>query len=243
MRIGNLEIKRRVWVGLVFALAVTAGWWRWSQWQVRAITAVSAPKQPAIVLTGVGPAGQDQAMREQAALFDPTPLFFPTEWNYEQQPLPLSLRRQPGQVFGSFDPKWTFAEQDLKLSATEAGEGPVRLADVLTQGNEAPFAGMGQVDVPHEPLPERSGFVEIRSLNGNKPIIEQALVGVSIPRPDYSPVEFIVAVSAAGVIGEPVLASGSGWDEVDAFFRTYLVKTLRVGERLNPGQYRISIGP
>ena len=243
MRIGPLEIKRRVWVGLVFAFAVTVGWWRWSQWQVRAITAVAVPRQPAIVLTGVGPSGADQAMREQAALFDPTPLFFPTEWNYGQGSLPDSLQRQPGQVFGSYAPKWSFPEQDLKLSSAEAGEGPVRLADVLTQGNEAPFAGMGHLEAPHEPLPERSGFVEVRSLKSDKPLIQQALVGLSIPRPDYSPVEFIVAVSAAGVIGEPVLASGSGWDEVDAFFRSYLVKTFRVGERLNPGQYRVFIGP
>jgi hypothetical protein len=55
--------------------------------------------------------------------------------------------------------------------------------------------------------------------------------------------EFIVAINPAGIVGAPILASGSGWEEVDAFFRTYLVKTFRVGERLSPGQYRVVVGP
>jgi hypothetical protein len=243
MRPRTFQIKRRVWVGLGCALVVTAAWWRWSQLQVRAVASLPAVKQPAVVLTGIGVAGQDQAMREQAALFDPAPLFFPTEWNYGQRPLPAGLRRQPGQVFESFPAKASFTDQDLKLAAFEAAPTPEKPADVLGQGNGSPFAGMGQVDIQREPLPERSGFVEIRGFKSGKVIMEQALVGILVPRPDYSPIEFIVAVSAAGVVADPVLATGSGWEEVDAFFRTYLVKSFRVGERLNPGRYRVFIGP
>jgi hypothetical protein len=243
MRIGTLEIKRRVWIGLGCALGVTVAWWWWSQRQVRGIGSALAVKQPAVVLTGAGMAGHDEAMREQAALFDPAPLFFPTEWNYGQRPLPPALRRQPGQVFGSFDAKLSFTDQDLKLTAPETMPTPEGPADVLAQGNAAPFAGMGHIDIPHEPLKERSGFVEVRGFKSDKPVIEQSLVGIAVPRADFSPMEFIVAISAAGVVGDPVLASGSGWDEVDTFFRSYLVKTFRVGARLTPGQYRVFIGP
>ncbi len=243
MRLGNFEIKRRVWVGLGCALTVTVAWWQWSQLQVRTIVTLPVGKQPAVVLTGIGAAGQDQAMRDQAALVDPAPLFFPTEWNYGQRPLPSRLRRQPGQVFESFPPKQSFTEQDLKLTAPDTTSVPEKPADVLALGNEVPFAGMGHVDLRAEPLRERSGFVEIRGFTNGKIVIEQPLIGLSVPRPDYSPIEFILAVSAAGVVGDPVLASGSGWEEVDAFFRAYLVKTFRVGARLNPGRYRVCIGP
>jgi hypothetical protein len=50
-------------------------------------------------------------------------------------------------------------------------------------------------------------------------------------------------VSSAGLIGDPILVTGSGWEEVDTFFRSYLVKTFRLGERLNPGRYRVLVGP
>jgi hypothetical protein len=202
-----------------------------------------AASRPFVRLTGVGNTSADQILRERADLLDPTPLFFPTEWNYGQLPLPASLRRQPGQVFGSYDSKPTFTEQELTLTPPEALTAPDGPAGVLALGNAAPFAGFGHVDVPREPLRERSAYVEVRGFSADKPVIEQALAGLAVPRPDFSPVEFIVAVSAAGVVGEPVLASGSGWEEVDAFFRTYLVKTMRLGQRLNPGQYRVVIGP
>ena len=241
MRIGKIEVKRRVWIGLGCALAVTAAWWGWTQ-RDRPV-AVAGLRTPQPFVRFAGNTSSDQILRERADLFDPTPLFFPTEWNYGQRPLPASLRRQPGQVFASFDPKPTFTEQELKLTAPETALAPEGPAGVLAQGIEAPFAGFGHVDVAREPIPERSGFVEVRGFTGDKPIIEQALVGVAVPRQDYSPIEFIIAISAAGVIGDPVLASGSGWEEVDSFFRSYLVKTFRVGERLSPGQYRVLIGP
>jgi hypothetical protein len=59
--------------------------------------------------------------------------------------------------------------------------------------------------------------------------------------------EFLILVSNAGIVGEPVLMTGSRWEEVDeevdAFFRSYLVKTFRLGERLSPGRYRVLVGP
>jgi hypothetical protein len=176
-------------------------------------------------------------------LFDPTPLFFPTEWNYGQRPLRESLRRQPGQIFGSFEPKWTFTDQTLKSYGTEATPAPEKLADVLTQGNEAPFAGIGHIDVPRAPLPERIGYLEVRAFGIPEPIISQTLRYFTLPRLDYAPVEFLVVISSAGIVGDPVLTSGSGWEEVDSFFRSYIVKTFRLGERLNPGRYRVLVGP
>lgn len=243
MQTGKIAVKRRVWVGLSCAVAATAGWWIWTRSHRPVPVPPPASPQPFVRLTGTGNTSADQILRERADLLDPTPLFFPTEWNYGQRPLPAGLRREPGQVFGSYDSKPTFTDQDLKLTPPEAVAAPEGPAGVLTQGNAAPFAGFGHVDVAHEPLPDRSAFVEVRGFSGDKPLIEQALVGLAIPRADFSPIEFIVAISAAGVVGDPVLASGSGWEEVDAFFRGYLVKTFRLGQRLSPGQYRVSIGP
>lgn len=243
MRIGKIEVKRRVWIGLTCATAVTAVWWGWTQAKPPLLGVPTPVQRPFVRLAGAGTATNDEVLRERADLLDPTPLFFPTDWNYGQRPLQESLRRQPGQVFGSFEPKWTFTDQTLKPYGAEATPAPEKLADVLTQGNEAPFAGIGHIDAPRVALPERVGFLEVREFGKTEPIIEQTLRYLSLPRLDYAPLEFLVVIGSAGIVGDPVLASGSGWEEVDAFFRSYLVKTFRLGERLNPGRYRVLVGP
>lgn len=243
MRIGSIQVKRRVWVGLAGAVGVVGVWWGWVQGLPPKPTAVPPAQTPFVRLTGQGSGVADRVLRERADLFDPTPLFFPTEWNYGQQPLKGNLRRQPGQVFGSFEPSYTFAEQGMKPHGPETAPPPEKLSDLLAQGNEAPFAGIGQMDLVRPKLEERSGFLEVRGFGGDNLLIAQTIKDITPPQADYSPLEFLVVVNAAGMIGAPVLTSGSGREEEDDFFRTYLVKTARLGGRLGPGRYRVLVGP
>lgn len=247
MHIGKIEVKRRVWVGLISALLATGVWWAWTRAQVQAVEAVAQSRQPFVRLPGTGTGMGDQILRERAALFDPTPLFFPTEWNFGQRPLPEAMRRQPGQVFGSFPPNPALGEQNIKAYGAETVLVPERLSDVFVQGNEAPFAGMGQIDMQRPALAERRGFLEVKGLANGKTVIAKVLSGLILPRLDFGPVEYLVAISSAGIVGDPILIADSGGGEVDekvdAFFRTYLVKTFRLGERLSPGRYRVLVGP
>lgn len=243
MRIGKIEVKRRVWIGLLFAVSVTGAWWLWTRSTPLGGAVAAQPKQPFVQLVASGAGTDDQVLRERAELLDPTPLFFPTKWNFGQSPLRESMRRQPGQVFGSIEAKFVFDDQNMKPYGTEPSAAPEKLSDMLVQGNEAPLAGMGQVDVERPALAERSGFVEVRGLINGEVIIEQSLKNILVPRSDYVPLEFLVVVGSAGVVGDLVLTSPSGWEEVDNFFRTYLVKSFRLGERLNPGRYRVLVGP
>ena len=236
------RIKRRVWVGMIAGCAAVGGWVAWQR--VHPVVPQREVKraQPFVQLARSGTEKGNELLREKAELMDPTPLFFPTEWNYGQRPLPEGRLKQPGQVFGSFEPKLTVGEQNIANFGAEALQTSEKLVDVLVQGNEAPFAGLGRIDTPRSTLAVRAGYLEVWDHKNGNIISSQQLSGINPPRTDFAPVEFLIVVGSAGLIGEPVLTSGSGWDEVDNFFRTYLVKSYRLGERLRPGQYRVSVG-
>jgi hypothetical protein len=243
MRIGSLHVKRRVWISAAGVVAATAAWWLWSRASSSEAARGAAPKRPFVQLADGSAGAGDRILREQAELLDPTPLFFPTKWNYGQGPLRGDVAREPLQVFGSFDPKYVYADENMKAFGLERSPLPQRPSDLLALGDEIPFGGFGQIDVPRRPLPERRGYLEVRPLGSPNIIISQRLADVEVPRRDYGPLEFLVVVSRYGLVGEPVLAAGSGSDEVDAFFSSFLVKTFRLGERLEPGRYRVLLGP
>ena len=53
MRIGKIEVKRRVWVGLGFAVVVTVGWWAWTRARTQAMS-VAAKEAGAEIRTSAG---------------------------------------------------------------------------------------------------------------------------------------------------------------------------------------------
>ena len=196
---------------------------------------------PLVRVAAADTAAPDRILRERAELLGPTPLFFPTERNYSDETSGEN-RKQPGQVFGSFEPKLTVGEQGMAPFRVEGAPVPEKLSDVLAQGSEAYFDGIGQVDRQRSTLPIRAGYVEVLDLESGKIVIAQSLSGVSPPRADFAPVEFLVTVSSSGMVGDPVLTSGSEGEDVDNFFRDYLVQSYRLGARLRPGRYRVLVG-
>lgn len=115
--------------------------------------------------------GDEQLMRERSELFDPAPLFFPTEWNFSQRPLPAGMHKLPGQIFESFEANFTMGEQGMKLYGADAFATPERLGDILAQGNAGSFAGMGQLDPSHKALTQRSLSIEVVKLSNGKTVI------------------------------------------------------------------------
>lgn len=238
----KFRFKRRLYVGALLALGGVAAWWVWSERIQRAASAAASVPPPFVRVGGVGAANADRDLRERAELFDPAPLFIPTEKNYGRGQLPSHLVKQPGQVFGDFGAKLTFNEGGLDSYGAESLAAGETLVDVLSRGNEVPFAGLGEARVNRPKLPARSAFVQIKKM-GESELLEFALKDVAVPRPDFAPLEFLVAVGPAGLIGDPLLTAGSGRDDVDVFFRDFLAKTYRLGSVLPPGRYRVVIGP
>lgn len=193
----------------------------------------------------------DRRLREQATLFDPTPLFLPTEWNTNQRPLPAAVQRQPGQIFRPFDPNLQYGAAELALPVAAAQLLPKSPVELLKDPTHDPFLAFDREDVPLTPLSPRPGLVEVRKVaTGEMVFVRNLEADAMLPagRTDWQPTEFLVAVTAAGLLGRPVQGrpvdtANSDIEEVDAFFRDYLVKTLHLGERLPPGMYRVVVGP
>lgn len=130
---------------------------------------------------------------------------------------------------------------------------PTRPAEALSPGIASSLLlGLGRSEPAIAPLPARGALIEIVATASGQPALSsQAMSQVqtlaAAARPpgarSWQAMEFLAAVDAAGLAAPLVLTARSGAEEVDAYFLSFLVQTVRVGERLTPGFYRISVGP
>jgi hypothetical protein len=238
----RFRLKRRVYVVGLLMIAAVGGGWFWADRRHEEIARGALLPQPFVRVGAGGQPEVARALGERAEFFDPAPLFVPTEKNFGRGQLPARLTKQPGEVFGDFEPKLNFGNAALGTYGAEslaAGEGMV---EVLSRSNEVPFAGLGEMTSSREKLPARSAVVRIARLgeSGSREIV---LTGIGLPRADFAPLEFMLAVGPSGLIGAPSLAAGSGREEVDGFFQEFLASASQVGSVLPPGRYRVTIGP
>jgi hypothetical protein len=197
-----------------------------------------------IELTRLSQSGADALLGEEATLFDPTPMFLPTEWNSGQNALPANLIRVPGRSFENYPAKLIYREASLALSMPPDRDSPGRAIEVLAMLDlESPLMALGKTEGSLAKLDVRYAQVEIVSAKTGQQVLMTAVRGANVPGEIWQPLEFLLAVDAAGVVGAPAITMRSGSEEVDRFFKDYLAKTMRVGERLAPGAYRILVGP
>ena len=198
--------------------------------------------KPSVVLQALD--GSDAAFDEKTQLTDPTPLFLPTKWNAAQK---VVIGPEPGRIFENYAPKFSPASagNELKLNLPPPVAVPATPVEALAAGSpEAPLFGFGQTDAKLPELPARGAFVEIIAEGTGQRVFSKALLDAKPPgEGSWEPMEFLAAVDAAGLVGPLVPTRRSGVAEVDNYFLRYLVQSLRVGQRLTPGNYRITVGP
>jgi hypothetical protein len=231
--------ERRIWLiaGTVALLAAVFVLGLFSRISPPPPAATQPRPASAVALTASG-------ATDEAELLDPTPLFLPTRRNVQPQHLPVGVAREPGTAFATFDPKLLFGENVLALSFPAVVTTPARPVEALAVGTSPrPLLGLGRVDRTAEPLAARGGFAEVSAAGTGEPALAQALPGAVAPAGDWSPLEFLVAVNAMGLIGPPQLTHSSGNEAVDGYFRAFLAENFRLGSRLRPGVFRVCIGP
>ena len=208
-------------------------------------THVRLPEAPG---TGTQPAAHpsvglvDPVVIQGTMLRDPTPLFLPTEFNSSRKDY---RPREPGGGFSGYPAELTFSESELQLHLPPAATVPAQPADALAGDPPgAPYLGFGRTDMVVEPLAPRGAYVEIVDSGSGRSVFSRALSDARPPASQpWRPMEFMAAVDAAGLVGPLVLTVHSNVSEVDAYFARFLAEELRVGQRLEPGFYRICVGP
>jgi hypothetical protein len=238
--------ERRIWMiagaGALLAVVFVLG--LFSRSPAPPPAGVLARPVPMIGLTRLDSGTADEEVREQAELFDPTPLFLPTRWNVQPQRLSVGVAREPGTAFAAFDPKLLFDRDTLALKFPAVVATPTRPVEALAVGTSPrPLMGLGRVDLTAEPLAARGGFAEVSAAGTGEPALAQALPGAAPPAGDWAPLEFLVGVNALGLVGPPQLMHSSGNEAVDGYFRAFLAENFRLGARLRPGFFHVRIGP
>ncbi len=211
----------------------------WMAYLVRVPTPDTLPPAPA----PSKPVGiVDPVAIRGSLLFDLTPLFLPTEFNSSRKDY---VPRPPGTTFAGFPFKKSFADSGLELHLPPPVAVPASPAEALVGDPPgAPFIGFGRNDPRSEPLSRRGAYIEIVEAGSGRRVLGQEVGDARPPASaPWKPMEFMAAVDPAGLVGPVVATVPSGIGEVDDYFARYLAETLRVGQRLAPGFYRISVGP
>lgn len=210
-----------------------------------------APAKGAVPVQVARPGRADPLLREETELRDLTPLFLPTERNASLAP----PRREPGRTFlDDESPKYRFTEAELHLAkglppASMVNGKPAAAAEPVDtfspQVSGSSLAGFGRRPWTMAAFSSRGGFVEVVAAGSGRPVLSDALPPRGRPPGDkaWGPVEFLAVVDAAGLASPLIVTEGSRVEEVDAFLGNYLTRTYRVGDRLAPGFYRITVAP
>lgn len=220
--------------------------------QISAASPVQQPTRPAAAVELAKSTSGDPVLAEELALRDMRPLFLPTEGLSVMLPEP---RREPGKTFLDDETfKLSFSEADLNMerglppSATLAGK-PVQAAtslDLVARDLTPPtLEGFGRNAVPVAPLPARGGYVEAVAIATGHTVWSESLPTDARPpgNKPWQPLEMVASIDAAGLTAPLVVASSSESEEIDVHYRNYLAQRYRIGDRLPPGFYRITVGP
>lgn len=201
---------------------------------------------PKVELARKGDDAGERMLREEVALLDPRPLFLPTERNAGRaEALSDDGRREPSASFADFVPQLAYKEEDVTINFPTGVEVPSSpVAALRTEQGRDSMSSFGRRDAQSPALPQRLGHIEVVLAQTGRMVLQDELpVSPGVPAGDWNPIELVAAVGSGGLIGLPVLTGSSGSAGIDAWLPSYLANRYRLGERLQPGFYRIRLGP
>ena len=184
----------------------------------------------------------EEMTREQSMLLDSAPLFLPTRWSTTQR-RDVEYQGAQTDLFEGFSPEITLSADRMKPVSVVV---PVEKIGVATtvDGRTMSLAGRpGETD-SRLAVKARAACYEVYASNSGKVVITGVFEG---PLPEagdllWQPAEFWVRIVQEGMMGPPLITSGSGSDSLDASLRRRIVASREI-VMLPPGYYRVVVGP
>jgi hypothetical protein len=180
--------------------------------------------------------------RDQSMLMDSAPLFLPTRWSTSGT-RHVEYTDSQSDMFESFSPEITLNADRMKPPATDV---PVdkNAVSAKVDAHSTFLIGRSGDASGKQVMNARSAFYEVHAAQDGK-LIMTGTIQNPIPEAGdllWQPAEFWVRVVQEGVMGSPLLTSGSGNDSLDAALRNIVSSEKKIA-LLPPGYYRVVIGP
>ncbi len=183
---------------------------------------------------------------EGMSLRDPVPLYLPTPMNSgHTEALAFDGRGEPVAAFRNYPASLNFSDAGLRVdfpAPVAVPSGVVEAIQVDQGARMFQYVGRRRNELPG--VEPRLGYLEVARADDGTTVFAEVLPSVAeAPASDWGPLDMVVAVNTSGLIGTPVVTQSSGSARFDAWLPGYLANSFRIGQRLHPGIYRISLGP
>ena len=188
-------------------------------------------------------------VEERALLYDSEPLFLPTVLNWKGGEVPRYTGEPISEtLFASFEPQLQLSEnsfQAIKLSAKSVNAGVPTVYDMLDWDYWGLFSGFahdGQAATKQ--VPERVGFLRVVELATGKPVVSSPISIDDIPEALVPTVlerqEYLILITNTGLSGRPLSLSTREPEEAPFWLNKRVLEWV---EQLDPGYYRLQLGP
>ncbi len=244
-----LRSQKRAWV-IAIVIAVVVHGVALSFFQLSEPESSAKQEMPSKVLLAGIDRTVDQMLKEQLEFSDHKPLFLPTKWNYANSEKFSVKSNELVEIFGDYEPSFLSSEGvagDLVQISEEMIEDPI---DALEGGDQGYAEALGRRDDPIKPVSARMAAFAVYSATGGNLVFSAEVIlreevegSVPIEGIWWEPLEFLLLIDVTGPVGRPLLTLGSGVEEVDDFFRSFVSFQLNLKGKLGPGYYRVLIGP
>ncbi len=203
-------------------------------------------REAPVALAALPAADEAAGLRTELALQDPTPLFFPTEFNSGRVDTAMVAEQSFGTAFGrAIDSKLHYPPKDNRLEVPDAVVVPTDPLRALARVDRpVTLVELARAEEPVTALPARWARIDVRQLGTGRllhsldiPTSAVAITGEVVP------MEVLLAITPSGLLSDPTALGASGGPTMDLATVAEILRSVRLGAVMGPGIYRICLGP
>lgn len=162
-------------------------------------------------------------VREQGLLFDSSPLFMPTNWNFSSQYDEVASLRESAELYDPFPPELMLPEVEFPLDTFAMSSPSPEL--FIPSSPSFIMAKLGRKPRDSAREPGGTSSYEVLNIYTGEIILRDAIPESLMPlRPDsvWEPVRLYLNMHAGSPVGPPLIVDSSGFPEWDRTLLRYL---------------------